>query len=75
MNQCCDIFISQDRINPVRLFSNQTRSLFESTNLNSQQSKTMKFSVVSIVVLVALFSQGLAASVQHCASYYHPLPL
>ena len=51
------------------------QNFFESTNLKSQQSKTMKFSVASIVALVALFSQGLAASVQHCASYCRPLLL
>ena len=34
----------------------------------------MKFSVASLIALIALFSQGLAASAQSCASYYRPLP-
>ena len=71
-NQRGDIFISQDHINTgwtLGLCSNQTslRNPFTPTNLNYQKINIMKFSVVSIVSLFAIFSHGLAAS---CASYY-----
>lgn len=78
VNQCCDIFISQDRINPgwtLRLYSKQTRNSFELTNLDYQKINIMKLSVASIASLIALFSQGLAASAQPCASLYCPLLL
>ena len=43
---------------------------FESTNSNPPNSKTMKFSIASIIVLVAFVSQALGASVMHCKSYF-----
>ena len=48
---------------------------FKPTKLTHQKSKTMKFSLTSIVALVALFSQASAASVMHCTSYFHSLQM
>lgn len=75
VNQCCNIFILQDHINPVRLCSNQTRNLLEPTNLNSQQLKTRSSLLPPSSPSSLSFPRVLAASVQHCAYYCHLLLL
>ena len=73
VNQCCDIFIPQNRINSGRTGALLKPEIpwnhFEVYKFQLANIKIMKFSGASIIAFVALFSKGLAAGVQHCASY------
>ena len=69
---CCDIFISRGSYK----FWSTWEALFKQGNpltsfrvYKSQLSKIMKFSLASIVALVALFSQAEAANILHCTYY------
>lgn len=74
------IFLLQrDHINSGRLRSlhwyQKYFEILSSLNFQILKIKIMKFSVASIVTLIALFSQTLAVSIQYCMSYCHPLKI